>query len=147
MINNKDSSDNIVQKDNQSLQKEMFKAASKDMLDEEQEILEKEKAEKEEQERLEKEKAEKEKLEKEKAEKERLEKEKAEKENKAETRAINEETKLLNEDENLPANDKCTQTDGIDIMDAAINFLHNRKNWIILILVLTVLHAVLSSRK
>jgi len=176
-----DSMENIVQKDNQSLQKDMFKA-NKETLDEEQERLEKEKAEKErlekekaekerlereekerlekekaekerlEKERLEKEKAEKErlereKLEKEKAEKERLEKEKAEKEKEAATRAVNEETNLLNENENLPANEKCIQTDDVDIIDALINFLQDRKNWIILILILTIIHAVASNSK
>jgi len=79
-----DSVDTIAQKekDNQSLQKEMFKAASRDMLNIEEEKEENEKAEKErlEKERLEKERLEKERLEKERLEKERLEKEKAEKE-------------------------------------------------------------------
>jgi len=163
-----------IQKDTQSLQKEMFKASQEKENEEKQRLenerlekerlekerLEKEKLEKEklenerlekerlekerlEKERLEKEKLEKEKLEKEKLEKERLEKERLEKEKESATREVNEKTKLLEENENMPANDKSVQTDNAT-QDNIVDLLKDRRNWLIIVLVISLIHSFLS---
>ena len=133
-----------IQKDTQSLQKEMFKA-SQEKENEEKQRLENERLEKErlEKERLEKEKLEKEKLEKEKLEKERLEKERLEKEKESATREVNEKTKLLEENENMPANDKSVQTDNAT-QDNIVDLLKDRRNWLIIVLVISLIHSFLS---
>ena len=138
-----------IQKDTQSLQKEMFKASQEKENEEKQRLenerLEKERLEKErlEKERLEKEKLEKEKLEKEKLEKERLEKERLEKEKESATREVNEKTKLLEENENMPANDKSVQTDNAT-QDNIVDLLKDRRNWLIIVLVISLIHSFLS---
>jgi len=66
----------------------------------------------------------------------RLEKENA-------TREVNEKTKLLDENADIPENDKCVQTDE-SLQDSAVSLLSDRRNWIIIVLVLTILHSWIS---
>ena len=108
-----------IQKDTQSLQKEMFKASQ------------------------EKENEEKQRLENERLEKERLEKERLEKEKESATREVNEKTKLLEENENMPANDKSVQTDNAT-QDNIVDLLKDRRNWLIIVLVISLIHSFLS---
>ncbi|OUM59842.1 hypothetical protein PIROE2DRAFT_14543 [Piromyces sp. E2] len=115
------SGDNIkdLQKDTQSLQKEIFKANQEKENEEKQLQKVKENEEKQLQ---------------------------NEKENESTTRSVNETTKLINDNENIPENDKCIQTD--ETLDNFImSILKDRRTWFVLIIVFTILHSLSGGSK
>jgi len=67
--------------------------------------------------------------------------------------SVNEKTNLIektklteNENEKLPPNEKCIQTDELNTWDLAMEVLKDRRSWIILFLIFTILHSLISKK-